>query len=97
MHARCRDAYEDLGGILNVSGLTAVSERLAELLRERRPSILVIDSFKALTAYASASDFRRFLHEVGGRLSVFPVSSFWVCEYAEHEFLRRRSSRSPTP
>jgi circadian clock protein KaiC len=77
--------YENLGGILNARGLTAVSERIAELLRERRPSILVIDSFKALTAYANGSDFRRFLHEVAGRLSAFPVSSFWVGEYAEYE------------
>src|SRR5215207_8543507 len=70
--------YEDLGSILNDGGLDAVSERIGELIRERRPGIIVIDSFKALSAYAEASDFRRFLHELAGRLSAFPTNCFWV-------------------
>jgi circadian clock protein KaiC len=75
--------YEDLGSVLNERGLEAVSERIGELIRERRPGIIVIDSFKALSAYADGSGFRRFLHELAGRLSAFPVDSFWVGEYAE--------------
>ena len=75
--------YEDLGSILNERGLEAVSERIGELIKERTPGIIVIDSFKALSAYADASDFRRFLHELAGRLSAFPTNSFWVGEYAE--------------
>ena len=75
--------YEDLGTILNERGLEAVSERIGELLRERRPGIVVIDSFKALSAYADGSAFRRFLHELAGRLSAFPADCFWVGEYAE--------------
>jgi circadian clock protein KaiC len=75
--------YEDLGTILNERGLDAVSERIGELIKERKPGIIVIDSFKALSAYADGSDFRRFLHELAGRLSAFPTNSFWVGEYAE--------------
>jgi circadian clock protein KaiC len=46
----------------------------------------VIDSFKALHAFAdSHSEFRRFLHELAGRLSAFPVASLWVGEYEEAE------------
>jgi circadian clock protein KaiC len=75
--------YEDLGTILNDRGLEAVSERIGELIRERKPGVIVIDSFKALSAYADGSDFRRFLHELAGRLSAFPTNSFWVGEYAE--------------
>jgi circadian clock protein KaiC len=75
--------YEDLGSILNERGLEAVSERIGELIRERKPGIIVIDSFKALSAYADGSDFRRFLHELAGRLSAFPTTCFWVGEYAE--------------
>ena len=75
--------YEDLGTNLNERGLMAVSERIGELIRERKPGIIVIDSFKALSAYADASDFRRFLHELAGRLSAFPTNCFWVGEYAE--------------
>lgn len=77
--------YEDLGTILNERGLEGVGERIGELVRERTPRIIVIDSFKALSAYADATGFRRFLHELGGRLSAFPADSFWVGEYAEDE------------
>jgi circadian clock protein KaiC len=77
--------YEDLAGVLNDSGVEGVSERVGELLRERRPSIIVIDSFKALSAYADGTGFRRFLHVLAGRLSAFPVSCFWVGEYGERE------------
>jgi circadian clock protein KaiC len=75
--------YEDLGSILNERGLEAVAGRIDELIRERTPGIIVIDSFKALSAYADGSDFRRFLHELAGRLSAFPVDCFWIGEYAE--------------
>ena len=70
--------YEDLGAILNERGLEAVSERIAELIRAHKPGVVVIDSFKALSAYADGSTFRRFLHELAGRLSAFPTNSFWV-------------------
>jgi len=77
-----RVIYDDLGRILNETGLPGVQERVATLLKERRPGILVIDSFKALRDYATdAGDFRRFLHELAGRLSVLAVTSFWVGEY----------------
>lgn len=75
--------YEDLGSILSDGGLDAVSDRIGELLRERRPGVIVIDSFKALSAYADATGFRGFLHELAGRLSAFPADTFWIGEYAD--------------
>jgi circadian clock protein KaiC len=77
--------YEDLGGVLNERGLAGTLERIATLIKERRPAILVVDSFKALSAYAEANELRPFLHELAGRLSAFPISSFWVGEYGEDE------------
>jgi len=77
-----RVIYEDLGRHLNDGGLPAVLERVTTLLRERRPGIVVIDSFKALRDYADdVADFRRFLYELAGRLTVLAVTSFWVGEY----------------
>jgi circadian clock protein KaiC len=73
--------YEDLGSIVNEQGLEGVSERIGELIRDRTPGIIVIDSFKALSAYTDASGFRRFLHDLAGRLSAFPANSFWIGEY----------------
>lgn len=77
--------FEDLGATVNTSGLPGVLEKVAGLLREHRPAIVVIDSFKALSAYAGEGDMRPFLHELAGRLSATAVSSFWVGEYGEEE------------
>ncbi len=44
--------YESLGEDLEEGGLQRTLERLRGLLRERHPGILIIDSFKALAAYA---------------------------------------------
>ena len=41
--------YEDVGGLFGSKGLSAVVERADALLKEYRPAIIVIDSFKALT------------------------------------------------
>jgi len=77
--------YEDLGPALNERGLAGVLEQVTGLIKERRPGIIVIDSFKALSAYAEAAEFRRFLHDFAGHLSAFPASSFWIGEYGEEE------------
>jgi circadian clock protein KaiC len=74
--------YEDLGQTLNEDGLPSVLARITDLLKQRRPGVMVIDSFKALQVYApDAEAFRRFLHDLAGRLSAMPVTSFWVGEY----------------
>jgi circadian clock protein KaiC len=74
--------YDDLGQMLNDQGLPGVLARITELLKERRPGLMVIDSFKALRVYATdAGAFRRFLHDLAGRLSAMAVTSFWVGEY----------------
>jgi circadian clock protein KaiC len=77
--------YEGLGSILNDRGLAGVLEQVGALIKDRRPGMMVIDSFKALSAYADPAEFRRFLHDFGGRLSAFPASSFWIGEYGEDE------------
>jgi circadian clock protein KaiC len=74
--------YEDLGQSLNSGGLSAVLTKLIELLREWRPALIVIDSFKALRAYApDEGSFRQFLHNLAGHLSASAITSFWVGEY----------------
>jgi circadian clock protein KaiC len=77
--------YEDLGTVLNADGLPGVREKITALLKERRPAIMVIDSFKALSAYADEAEMRPFLHELAGRLTASPLSSFWIGEYSEDE------------
>ncbi|HUN35435.1 MAG TPA: ATPase domain-containing protein [Trebonia sp.] len=76
--------YEDLSA--GRDGLAAVGERVTAVLRERHPGIIVIDSFKALhTLAGSDGEFRRFLHQLAGRLTAFPVASLWIGEYESAE------------
>ncbi|HZD81155.1 MAG TPA: ATPase domain-containing protein [Actinomycetota bacterium] len=78
--------YEDLALILDRDGLAGVSARIARLLQEADPSVIVIDSFKALHAFTNEPEaFRSFLHELAGRLSARSVTSFWVGEYTREE------------
>ena len=79
--------YEDLGpAVAGEGGLTAVTERIAALIKERRPGIIAIDSFKALAAFADdAREFRRFLHDLAALLTAFPATCFWIGEYSEDE------------
>lgn len=79
--------YEDLGGAVSgEGGLNAVTERIGALIRERRPGIIAIDSFKALAAFAAdPGEFRRFLHDLAALLTAFPATSFWIGEYSKEE------------
>jgi circadian clock protein KaiC len=81
--------YEDLGGLLDERGLPAFVERLDVLVADLRPGIIVVDSFKALHAFArEPSDFRWFLHDFAGRLAASKASAFWVGEYLDDDIAR---------
>ncbi|HEY5987550.1 MAG TPA: ATPase domain-containing protein [Streptosporangiaceae bacterium] len=78
--------YEDLGSTVNRNGLAGVTEQVATVLKERRPGLVVIDSFRALQAFArDNAEYRKFLHEMAGRFSAFPAAALWVGEYEEAE------------
>ena len=78
--------YDDLGDAVHHQGLAGVLERVDDLMKEHQPAIIVIDSFKALRTFAADdAEFRRFLHDLAGRLSVMAVSSLWVGEYEPAE------------
>jgi circadian clock protein KaiC len=77
--------YEDLGGVMDRRGLTAVLETIEASVRRYRPGIVVIDSFRALRSYAGEEEFRTFLHALAGRASAYPASHFWVGEYTDDD------------
>ena len=78
--------YEDLGVVASRDGLTGVADHIGAVLKQRRPGLIVIDSFKALQALADGdADFRQFLHQLAGRLTAFPAASLWVGEYKTSE------------
>ena len=74
--------YEDLGNVLRDAGLPAVLTMIDTFLREIRPGIVVIDSFKAFHAFAtSESDFRLFLYGLSRALTASAVTSIWNAPY----------------
>jgi circadian clock protein KaiC len=77
-----RVLYEDVGGTLQAEGLSGVLGCIDRLLRDHRPGLVVIDSFKALHSFAAdEGEFRRFLHDLAGKLTALATSAFWVGEY----------------
>jgi circadian clock protein KaiC len=78
--------YEDLGQVASRDGLGGAGQHIAAVIKERRPRLVVIDSFKALHALADGdAAFRQFLHQLAGRLTAFPVASLWIGEYETGE------------
>jgi circadian clock protein KaiC len=80
-----RVIYEDLGAILKEDRLPGALRTIDALMKEHRPGIVVIDSFRALHAFADGEgEFRRFLHDLAGRLTAIAASAFWIGEYDAH-------------
>jgi circadian clock protein KaiC len=78
--------YDDLGEVVNGEGLPGVINRIDALLKEQQPRFVVIDSFKALRSFASdEAQFRRFLHDLAGRLTAVAASAFWIGEYDRNQ------------
>lgn len=78
--------YDDLGQVAGRDGLAGVGDHITATLKDRRPGLVVIDSFKALHALAgSDGEFRQFLHQLAGRLSAFPAATLWIGEYESAE------------
>jgi circadian clock protein KaiC len=76
--------YDELGTALTRDGLDATRQQISELIRRHQPALLVIDSFKALGAYArTATEFRNLLHDLAATLSAFPATTLWLGEYSE--------------
>jgi circadian clock protein KaiC len=76
--------YEDLGLAIRERGLSALPDIVAELVAERRPRIIVIDSFKALGSVdGGAPDRRQALFDLASMLGTFECTTFLVGEYSQ--------------
>ena len=66
----------------SLDGLDGLVDLIDGLLKEIRPGTIVIDSFKAIRAFAAdEAEFRRFLHDLAGRLTAVAANTFWIGEY----------------
>src|SRR3984893_3867311 len=81
-----RVIYEDLGNVLGDDGLDKVLTVVDGFLKEIRPGIIVVDSFKAFHAFAhNESDFRLFLYGLSRRLTAGAVTSIWNAPYTRDQ------------
>jgi circadian clock protein KaiC len=81
-----RVVYEDLGVTLSERGLIDTLDLIDRFLKELRPGIVVIDSFKAFHAFAKhESDFRLFLNGLARRLTAVAVTSIWNAPYTREQ------------
>ena len=78
-----RVIYEDIGQVVGTQGpdeLLAVFDRY---LKDVRPGIVVVDSFRILRVMSrDLSSFRHFLYELMRRLGASPITSIWNAPYS---------------
>jgi circadian clock protein KaiC len=78
--------YDDIGELLATAGVSALVPRIREAILEYRPSIIVIDSFKAIHDLSpSVPEMRRLISELAGLLSAYATTTFLVGEYREED------------
>jgi circadian clock protein KaiC len=83
-----RVIYEDIGPVLGDRGLDEVLSVIDRYLKDLRPGIVVIDSFRVFHAFAAdLTDFRRFLYGLTRRLTASATTSVWNAPYAREQAL----------
>jgi circadian clock protein KaiC len=81
-----RIVYEDMGDILGGHGLADVIAAIDRYLKEVRPGVVVIDSFRAFHALAKdETTFRQFLYELTRRLTAHATTSLWNAPYTRDQ------------
>jgi len=76
--------YEDLGSMVLQRGIRELPQILAEFIAERKPRLIAIDSFKALTELLGpAVDRRTILFDLASVLAAYQCTTFLVGEYSE--------------
>jgi len=77
-----RVVYEDLGRSLTAGGLDGVIAEIGQLMKRHRPSLVVIDSFRAFHAFArDDATYRLFLDSLTRQLTASTATAIWIDEY----------------
>ena len=79
--------FVDLGVILRTKGLGAVAALILDHLKEVKPAIVVIDSFKVFDDLStSKEELRKFGYEVAVNLMAWETTALLLGEYAAEEY-----------
>ncbi len=82
-----RIRFVDLGVILRTKGLELTADLVMEQLKQFKPSMLVIDSYKVFDDLAkSAEELRKFTYELSVRLMAWECTTFLLGEYNPDQF-----------
>ncbi|TMF09921.1 MAG: hypothetical protein E6I35_12065 [Chloroflexi bacterium] len=83
-----RVVYEDLGQVLGGDGLDHILSAVERFLKELRPGVVVIDSFRAFQAVSGDStSFRRFLYGLTRLFSASATTALWNAPYTRGQAL----------
>jgi len=83
-----RVIYEDLGQVLGGDGLDQIVSAVERFLKELRPGVVVIDSFRAFQAVSGDStSFRRFLYGLTRLFSASATTALWNAPYTRGQAL----------
>ena len=75
--------YEDLGVAVRERGISALAEIVTEMFAQRKPRLMVIDSFKALNELIDTPHERRtILFDLASVLTAYECTTFFIGEYS---------------
>lgn len=78
--------FIDLGDMLRTQGLEAAFGAIMERVREVRPAIVVVDSFKVFDDLAkSHEELRKFGYELAVHLMAWEITTFLLGEFHRHD------------
>ena len=78
--------YEDIGHVLGDAGLESILGAIEGYLKELRPGIVVIDSFRAFAAVShDTTEFRRFLYSLTRLLGASATTAVWNAPYTREQ------------
>ena len=81
-----RVIYEDLGRVLGGEGLEHILGAIEGYLKELRPGIVVIDSFRAFAAVShDTPEFRKFLYSLTRLLAASATTAVWNAPYTREQ------------
>ena len=82
-----RIRFMDLGVLLRTKGLEVTANLLMEQVKQFKPSMVVIDSFKVFDDLADSSEeLRKFTYELSVRLMAWECTTFLLGEYNPGHF-----------
>ena len=88
-----RVVYQDIGQHLGEHGLDDLLDTIERYLKEVRPGIVVIDSFRGLQALShDVVAYRQFLFGLVRRLSASATTSIWNAPYPRSEVMDEAAS-----